>query len=241
MKSFTFLLGKLYLLSLIKGLWLRLDFNLLNLVTLFSQIDHVGCWGLYDGGRWIEARMVIYRCWGWWYVPQASQTVLKLPFLLPWSLLSWYKLFEMAFFLFLLNCSECPASASSDSSSMEERTVASSPRTHVFCHNFILNHGRKDDDSQVRFDLTDDVLHVVHTHTLAFFLFFSSSPFVFRFFLSFLFAFRCSRSWNTSTSVALLWYVVSGELPVLMRIFGGSWNLKIWVFLSTNVSFFFHS
>ncbi|WZZ09570.1 hypothetical protein YC2023_095491 [Brassica napus] len=59
---------------------------------------------------------------------------------------------------------ECPVSASSDSSSMEERTVASSSRTHttdMFCHNFILNHGRKDDDSQLHFDLTDDVLHVV--------------------------------------------------------------------------------
>ena len=65
--------------------------------------------------------------------------------------------------------SECRSASgiSSDASgSSMEKTVASSSRTDtaMFCHNFILNHGRKDDDSQVHIDLTDDdLLHVVYT------------------------------------------------------------------------------
>ncbi|CAH8326533.1 unnamed protein product [Eruca vesicaria subsp. sativa] len=33
--------------------------------------------------------------------------------------------------------------------------------TDLFCHNFILNYGRKDDDFEVHVDFTDDLLHVV--------------------------------------------------------------------------------
>ncbi|CAN6819324.1 unnamed protein product [Brassica oleracea] len=64
----------------------------------------------------------------------------------------------------LAECGPASGISSDASGSSMERTVASSSRTDtaMFCQNFILNHGRKDDDSQVHIDLTDDdLLHVV--------------------------------------------------------------------------------
>uniref|UniRef100_A0A0D3BLP8 F-box domain-containing protein n=1 Tax=Brassica oleracea var. oleracea TaxID=109376 RepID=A0A0D3BLP8_BRAOL len=64
----------------------------------------------------------------------------------------------------LAECRPASGISSDASGSSMEKTVASSSRTDtaMFCHNFILNHGRKDDDSQVHIDLTDDdLLHVV--------------------------------------------------------------------------------
>ncbi|CAN7132772.1 unnamed protein product [Brassica rapa subsp. narinosa] len=63
----------------------------------------------------------------------------------------------------LAECRSASGISSDASGSSMERTVASSSRTDtaMFCQNFILNHGRKDDDSQVYIDLTADLLHVV--------------------------------------------------------------------------------
>ncbi|XP_056847593.1 F-box/LRR-repeat protein 15-like isoform X2 [Raphanus sativus] len=67
----------------------------------------------------------------------------------------------------LAECRSASVISSDASVSSMEKTVsfgiASSSRTDtdMFCQNFILNYGRKDDDLEVHIDLTDDLLHMV--------------------------------------------------------------------------------
>ena len=128
--------------------------------------------------------------------------------------LSWIHLNVILFVSFRFSECRSASGISSDASgSSMERTVASSSRTDttMFCQNFILNHGRKDDDSQVHIDLTADLLHVVYT-----LMHFKIIFFFYRFFCNFFFHFQVFSFLNSidlcrSAMVCRQWRVASAH------------------------------
>jgi len=96
---------------------------------------------------------------------------------------------------------------------------------------------------EIQMDLSDDLLHMVtlllYFHVKFFLQHLNGVCCLSWFDIACLYHCRYFLSLAMQTFAGLQWCASSGELPVLMKIFGDLWILKTGIYLQHNVSYFY--